>query len=50
LTLAMSAMPASESVVRMRERVRAVGGTLRMAIENGDAIIEAFVPENREVG
>jgi signal transduction histidine kinase len=45
LALAMSASPGREGLVGMRERVRAVGGTLQMTVGENGAVVDAFVPE-----
>jgi signal transduction histidine kinase len=39
--------PAAEGLVGMRERVRAVGGTLQITQEGRGAIVEAFIPLGR---
>lgn len=42
---AMAAEPGREGLIGMRERIRAVGGALQMAIDERGAVVDAFVPE-----
>ncbi len=50
LARAMSAGAGREGLVGMRERVRTVGGTLQMSVDERGALVDVFVPEGGDNG